>query len=33
VIKYDTIYNSNIKTEHSISNIKGLKSKIEEIYD
>jgi hypothetical protein len=33
VIKYDTIYNSNIKTEHSISNIKELKNKIEEIYD
>lgn len=33
VIKYNTIYNSEINTQHSISNIKELKSKIEEIYD
>jgi hypothetical protein len=33
VIKYDTIYNSDIKTKHSISKIKELKNKIEEIYD
>jgi hypothetical protein len=33
VIKYVTTYNSDIKTKHSILNIKELKSKIEEIYD
>jgi hypothetical protein len=33
VIKYNTTYNKDIKTEHSISNIKELKTKIEEIYD
>lgn len=33
VIKYNTTYNSDIKTKHSISNIKELKGKIEEIYD
>ena len=33
VIKYNTVYNSEINTQHSISNIKELKSKIEEIYD
>jgi hypothetical protein len=33
VIKYVTTYNSDIKTEHSVLNIKELKSKIEEIYD
>jgi hypothetical protein len=33
VIKYNTTYNSEINTQHSISNIKELKSKIEEIYD
>ena len=31
VIKYNTSYNSDIKTEYSISTIKELKSKIEEI--
>lgn len=31
IIKYDTSYNSDIKTEYSISTIKELKSKIEEI--
>jgi len=31
VIKYNTSYNSDIKTEHEISIIKELKSKIEEI--
>ena len=31
VIKFNTIYNSDIKTEHSISTIKELKSKIDEI--
>lgn len=31
IIKYNTIYNSDIKSEHSISKIKELKSKIEEI--
>jgi hypothetical protein len=33
VIKYNTTYNTEIKTEHSISSIKELKTKIEEIYD
>ena len=33
VIKYETSYNNNIETEHSIINLKGLKLKIEEIYD
>ena len=31
VIKFDTVYNSDIKTEHSISTIKELKLKIDEI--
>ena len=31
VIKYNTSYNSDIKTEHEISTIKELKSKIDEI--
>jgi hypothetical protein len=31
VIKFDTVYNSDIKTEHSISSIKEFKTKIEEI--
>jgi hypothetical protein len=31
VIKFNTSYNSDIKTEHSISSIKELKSKIDEI--
>jgi hypothetical protein len=31
VIKYDTTYNSDIKTEYSISTLKELKTKIEEI--
>jgi hypothetical protein len=33
IIKFNTIYNSEINIEHSISSIKELKSKIEEIYD
>jgi hypothetical protein len=33
VIKFNTTYNTEIKTEHSISSIKELKAKIEEIYD
>jgi hypothetical protein len=33
VIKYNTNYNSEINIEHSISSIKELKLKIEEIYD
>jgi hypothetical protein len=33
VIKFNTTYNSEINIEHSISSIKELKSKIEEIYD
>lgn len=33
VIKYNTTYNSDINTKHSISNIKELKTKIKEIYD
>jgi hypothetical protein len=33
VIKFNTNYNSEINIEHSISSIKELKSKIEEIYD
>jgi hypothetical protein len=33
VIKYNTTYNSEINTKYSISGIKELKSKIEEIYD
>ena len=33
VIKFNTKYNSEINTEHSISSIKELKSKISEIYD
>jgi hypothetical protein len=31
VIKFDTVYNSDIKTEHSISSIKEFKTKIDEI--
>lgn len=31
IIKYDTFYNTDINTEHSISTIKELKSKIKEI--
>jgi hypothetical protein len=31
VIKYNTTYNSDIKTEYSISTLKELKTKIEEI--
>jgi hypothetical protein len=31
VIKFDTIYNKDIKTEHSIDSLKLLKNKIEEI--
>ena len=33
IIKFNTNYNSEINIEHSISSIKELKSKIEEIYD
>lgn len=33
VIKYECLYNEDIKTEFSIQSIKELKSKIEEIYD
>lgn len=33
VIKFNTTYNTEIKTEYSISNLKELKTKIEEIYD
>jgi len=33
VIKFNTTYNTEIKTEHSISSIKELKNKIKEIYD
>lgn len=33
VIKFNTNYNSEINIEHSISSIKELKSKIEQIYD
>jgi hypothetical protein len=33
VIKFNTTYNTEIKIEHSISSIKELKTKIEEIYD
>jgi hypothetical protein len=33
VIKFNTTYNTDINMEHSISTIKELKSKIEEIYD
>jgi hypothetical protein len=32
VIKYNTLYNQDIETKHSISNIKELKTKIEKIY-
>jgi hypothetical protein len=32
VIKYETTYNSEIKTEHSISSLRDLKSKIKKIY-
>jgi len=32
VIKYDTSYNNNIGVEHSITNLKELKTKIKEIY-
>lgn len=33
VIKYNTFYNSDIKTENSISTLKELKTKIENLYD
>ena len=33
IIKFNTNYNSEINIEHSISSIKELKSKIQEIYD
>ena len=33
VIKFQTSYNEDIKTEHSIQSIKELKSKIQELYD
>lgn len=32
VIKYDSLYNKDIESKHSITSIKELKSKIEEIY-
>lgn len=32
VIKYDTSYNKDIEVEHSITNLKELKTKIKEIY-
>jgi hypothetical protein len=33
VIKFNTEYNSHIESEHSISSIKELTTKIKEIYD
>jgi acetone carboxylase gamma subunit len=33
VIKYETTYNQDIKTEHSIQSIKEFKTKLQEIYD
>jgi len=33
VIKYETSYNQNIETEHSITKLKELQTKIKEIYD
>ena len=33
VIKYKTLYNEEIEVEHSITNLKELKTKIEELYD
>lgn len=33
VIKYQTVYNENINSEHSIQSIKELKNKIEQLYD
>jgi hypothetical protein len=33
LIKFNTVYNSEIKSENSISNLKDLKTKIKEIYD
>ena len=33
VIKYNTNYNKDIKVKHDITNIKQLKTKIEELYD
>jgi hypothetical protein len=33
VVKYETSYNSEISSEHSIKSVKELKNKIEEIYD
>lgn len=33
LIKYNTVYNSDIKTKYSIYNLKELKTKIQEIYD
>jgi hypothetical protein len=32
VIKYDTSYNKDVEVEHSITNLKELKTKIKEIY-
>ena len=33
VIKYETSYNQDIETEHSITKLKELQTKIKEIYD
>lgn len=33
VIKFQTLYNEDIKTEHSVQSIKELKTKIQELYD
>ena len=32
VIKYETSYNSDVNSQHSIKNLKELKNKIQEIY-
>jgi hypothetical protein len=32
VIKYETPYNLDVNTQHSIKNLKELKNKIQEIY-
>jgi hypothetical protein len=33
VIKYETLYNTDINIEHSITTLKDLKTKITELYD
>jgi hypothetical protein len=33
VIKYETLYNKDVETEHSITKIKELQTKIKELYD